>query len=68
MSQERIIWSGGINRSHDPLFIKNHEQYDAYNLEVVTKGILSKRKGFGRWRFSSNTFDGEDRGDRKSVV
>lgn len=62
MKQERIIWSGGINRSLDPRHLQNHEQYDAYNLEVLERGSSSKRKGFGRWRTNNNTFPDTVRG------
>lgn len=55
MKQERIIWAGGINRSRDPRYIESHEQYDAYDVEVVEQGTLSKRKGFGRWRTDGNS-------------
>lgn len=50
MRTEQVIFSKGINRSLDPRYIGNDEQYDAYNAEVVERGVLAKRKGFNRWR------------------
>ncbi len=50
MKKDSVIFSKGINRSQDPRYIGNDEQYDALNLEVIRRGVLSKREGFGRYR------------------
>lgn len=59
MSQERIIWAEGIDRSRDPRHIGKNSQYDAYNQEVIEQGTLSKRKGFNRWRTDGNSVIGD---------
>ena len=55
MKQERITWAEGIDRSRDPRHIGKNSQYDVYDMEVVERGTLSKRKGFNRWRTDGNS-------------
>lgn len=62
MSQERIIWAEGIDRSSDPRHIGKNSQYDVRDMEILTREALSKREGFGRWRSSDNTFSDTVRG------
>lgn len=62
MNQERIIWAEGIDRSSDPRHIGKNSQYDVCDMEVIERGVLSKRKGFGRWRETDNTFSRMVRG------
>lgn len=55
MKTEQVVWAEGIDRSRDPRHIGNRRQYDVYDMEVVERGTLSKRKGYNRWRTDGNS-------------